>query len=54
MLSNLQEGMDQFQEQKIELQQKNDQLDQMQKQVAVVDELQSIVQLLRDDLATER
>ena len=53
-IKSLQEGMEQFAEQKIELQAKNDKIKQMEKEVAVVDELQSVVKMLREDLAAER
>ena len=46
--------MEQLAEQKIELQAKNDKIKQMEKEVAVVDELQSVVKMLREDLAAER
>lgn len=54
IIQSLQEGMEQFAEQKIELQAKNDKIKQMEKEVAVVDELQSVVKMLREDLAAER
>lgn len=54
IIQSLQEGMEQFAEQKIEMQAKNDKIKQMEKEVAVVDELQSVVKMLREDLAAER
>ena len=50
----LQTQMEQFQEQKVTIQSQNDKIKNMQKEVAVVDELQSVVKLLREDLAVER
>lgn len=46
--------MEQYSELKIEMQAKNDRIKQMEKEVAVVDELHSVVKLLREDLAAER
>ena len=50
----LQTQMETFQEQKITIQKLTDEHKNMQKEVAVVDELQSVVKLLREDLAIER
>ena len=46
--------MEQHQETKIELQNKTDELKRMQKEVNVVDELKSVVSMLRQDLGKER
>ena len=46
--------MAQFEETKIEVQNKNDEIKRMQKEVAVVDELKSVVSMLREDLGKER
>lgn len=54
VISGLKEGMEQFQEQKIELANKNEQIKGMEKEVAQAQELQSVVKMLREDLSNER
>ena len=39
--------MEQFQEQKVELQQKTEKIKTLEKEVAVVEELQSVIKILR-------
>lgn len=50
----MQDEMEHYAELKIELQNKNEQIKQLQKDIAVVDELQSLVKMLKEDLASER
>ena len=54
MVGGLQETSEQYQELKIELQSKNDRIKILNKELANVEELQSVIDLLRSDLAEAR
>ena len=54
LVGGLQEQADQFHEQKIELQSKNDKIKALNKELANVEELQSVIDMLREDLAEAR
>lgn len=50
----MQREIDQFNEHKMELQNKNDIIKQLQKEITEIDELQTLVKMLKSDLAAER